>query len=126
MEKAPNLSHRTQGLPDIPVVVMTSHGSEQIAVDVMKSGAIDYVVKSETTFAEMPHISTRALRQWRTMRDHARAEQALHDNQEELELALEAARAGVWSYDIVTPGDPLVKRICNASRAWDRYELPGL
>jgi len=89
-----------QGLPEIPVVIMTSHGSEQIAVDVMKSGAIDYVVKSETTFAEMPHISTRALRQWKTMRDHALAEQALHENQEELELALNAAGAGVWSYDI--------------------------
>ena len=54
------------GTLKVPVVIMTSHGSEQIAVNVMKSGAIDYVVKSETTFAEMPHISTRALRQWRT------------------------------------------------------------
>jgi PAS domain S-box-containing protein len=88
------------GTLKVPVVIMTSHGSEQIAVDVMKSGAIDYVVKSETTFAEMPHISTRALRQWRTMRKHALAERALHENQEELELALSAAWAGVWSYDI--------------------------
>ncbi|MCX6690780.1 MAG: response regulator, partial [Methanoregula sp.] len=39
------------GVPKIPVVIMTSHGSEQIAVDVMKSGAIDYVVKSESSFA---------------------------------------------------------------------------
>ena len=91
----------THGFPGIPVVIMTSHGSEQIAVNVMKSGAIDYVVKSETTFAEMPHISTRALHQWRTQRAHALAERALHENQEELELALQAARAGVWSYDIV-------------------------
>ncbi|MEI6292667.1 MAG: PAS domain S-box protein [Methanomicrobiales archaeon] len=98
--KGAELITSTHGLPEIPVVIMTSHGSEQIAVDVMKSGAIDYVVKSETTFAEMPHISTRALRQWKTMRDHALAEQALHDNQQELELALQAARAGVWYYDI--------------------------
>jgi PAS domain S-box-containing protein len=98
--KGAELITSRQGVPEIPVVIMTSHGSEQIAVDVMKSGAIDYVVKSETTFAEMPHITTRALRQWRTMRDHARAERALHENQEELQLALQAARAGVWYYDI--------------------------
>lgn len=29
-----------------PVIVMTSHGSEQIAVDLMKAGAMDYIVSS--------------------------------------------------------------------------------
>jgi PAS domain S-box-containing protein len=98
--KGAELIMSSQGVPVIPVVIMTSHGTEQIAVEVIKSGAIDYVVKSETTFTEMPHISTRALRQWRTIRDHDHAERALHENQEELKLALQAARAGVWSYDI--------------------------
>src|SRR5688572_12326974 len=32
-----------------PVVLMTSHGSEQMAVDAMKAGAVDYVVKSPAT-----------------------------------------------------------------------------
>jgi CheY-like chemotaxis protein/tetratricopeptide (TPR) repeat protein len=31
--------------PGLPVVVMTGHGSEEIAVEAMKSGATDYVVK---------------------------------------------------------------------------------
>lgn len=31
---------------DLPVVVMTGHGSEEVAVEAMKSGATDYVVKS--------------------------------------------------------------------------------
>jgi DNA-binding NtrC family response regulator len=34
-----------------PIVVMTSHGDEQVAVEAMKAGALDYVVKSETTLA---------------------------------------------------------------------------
>jgi len=35
-----------------PVVVMTSHGGEQVAVEVMKSGAVDYVVKDDATVSE--------------------------------------------------------------------------
>ena len=47
-----------------PLVVMTSYGDEQIAVEAMKAGALDYVVKSATTLADMPHIAERALREW--------------------------------------------------------------
>ncbi len=47
-----------------PVVVMTSHGDEEVAVEAMKVGALDYVVKSEVTLANMPRIAERALREW--------------------------------------------------------------
>src|SRR5215217_7733717 len=30
----------------VPVIVMTDHGSEQLAVDVMKAGAADYLAKA--------------------------------------------------------------------------------
>lgn len=51
------------GLP--PVVIMTSHGSERVAVEVMRAGAADYVVKSDTALADLPHLAERALRQRR-------------------------------------------------------------
>lgn len=60
-----------------PVVVMTSHGDEQLAVDTMKAGALDYVVKSEATLCEMPRIAERTLREWRHIAERARAEEAL-------------------------------------------------
>lgn len=47
-----------------PTVMMTSHGNEQVAVEAIKTGAVDYVVKSEATLADMPHIAERALRAW--------------------------------------------------------------
>lgn len=47
-----------------PVVIMTSHGDEQIAVSAMKGGALDYVVKSDLALAAMPRIAKRALREW--------------------------------------------------------------
>ncbi len=49
---------------DFPVIIITSQGNEGIAVESMKKGAMDYVVKSETTFQEMPAIAERTLREW--------------------------------------------------------------
>ena len=51
------------GLP--PVVIMTSQGSERVAVEVMRAGAADYVVKSEAALADLAHVADRALRQRR-------------------------------------------------------------
>jgi DNA-binding NtrC family response regulator len=49
-----------------PSVMMTSHGNEQAAVEAIKTGAVDYVVKSDATLTDMPHIAERALRAWGT------------------------------------------------------------
>lgn len=59
-----------------PVLVMTSYGDEQKAVQAMKAGALDYVVKSMESFDKMPRIIERALREWRLIKDrqHADAE----------------------------------------------------
>jgi PAS domain S-box-containing protein len=47
-----------------PVIVMTSFGDENDAVRALKAGALDYVVKAEHSFSEMPHIVDRALREF--------------------------------------------------------------
>ncbi len=65
-----------EGLP-YPVIVMTSYGNEKIAVDAMKSGALDYIVKSREIFADMPHICERALREWHHINKRKQAEDEL-------------------------------------------------
>jgi len=49
--------------PRLPVVLMTSHGNERVAVEAMKAGALDYVVKTDASLADLPHTVERALRQ---------------------------------------------------------------
>ncbi len=51
----------------VPLVVMTSHGSEALAVDVMKAGALDYVPKSEAMFKDLPHIARHAIGEWESI-----------------------------------------------------------
>ena len=64
-----------------PVLIMTSYGNEQIAVEALKSGALDYVVKSAGAFAAMPRVVARALREWNLLRDHQQAERALRQSE---------------------------------------------
>ncbi len=52
-----------------PVLIMTSSGDEQHAVEAMKAGALDYIVKSPETFSAMPHTVERALREWALLRE---------------------------------------------------------
>lgn len=76
-----------------PIVVMTSFGDEQAAVEAMKAGALDYVVKTTATFAEMPHIAERALRQWKHILGRRQAEQELQKAHEDLERRVEQRTA---------------------------------
>ncbi len=68
--------------PLYPIIIMTSHGNEEVAVDAMKAGALDYVVKSEETLAQMPHIVERSLREWQHIQQRQQAETALHQSEE--------------------------------------------
>jgi len=77
-----------------PVLVMTSYGNEQTAVEALKSGALDYVVKSPEAFANIPRTVTRALREWNLLRERKRAEEELSAYQNKLsDLVEELSRA---------------------------------
>jgi len=69
------------GRTEFPVVIMTSQGDEQLAVESLKLGAVDYVVKSESTFSDLPHIVDRALRQWQLVLDREEAREELQENE---------------------------------------------
>jgi len=72
-----------------PIIVMTSQGDEQAAVEAMRAGATDYIVKSGQTFSELPHTVDRALREWRLERDKRAAEAAQRKSEARLAKILE-------------------------------------
>lgn len=47
-----------------PAVLLTGSGDEQTAVEAMKAGALDYLVKSGATLADLPRIVERTLDLW--------------------------------------------------------------
>lgn len=51
---------------EVPVVMITGHGDEQVAVEAMKGGAYDYVVKSGMYFLAVPEVAKRAVEAHRT------------------------------------------------------------
>ena len=83
---------RENGLVTLPFVIMTSHGSEKLAVELLKSGAIDYIVKSGSTFRELPHIVDRVLREWKNIRERKEAEEALARSESKYRLLHESIR----------------------------------
>ncbi len=72
-----------------PVVILTAHGDEQAAVDSMKAGALDYVVKTESAFAEMPHLAKRILREWDLIVERRRADEALEHERAFLQTVID-------------------------------------
>ena len=98
---------------DYPVVIMTSHGDEEVAVEAMKAGALQYVVKSEIALAELPHKVETALRQWGHIVERKQAEKAMRESEEHFRSLIENALEIIVTID--TQG-----RIRYASPSFDR------
>lgn len=73
----------------VPVVLMTSLESAQLAVEVVRAGAVDYVVKSQQSFGEMPSVCERALRTWGHIQAKRQVEDDLRKAKEDLERRVE-------------------------------------
>jgi PAS domain S-box-containing protein len=78
-----------------PILVMTGYGDERVAVEAMKAGAIDYVMKSSGAFAAMPHTVERCLREWDLLQARKQAEEALHREKANFQHSLDDSPLGV-------------------------------
>ena len=82
-----------------PIIIMTSYGNERNAVDVMKSGALDYIVKSSESMTDMPHIAENAIRQWQILQQQESMQQALAESEAQFRLLAENSSDMISKHD---------------------------
>lgn len=78
---------------DVPVIMITGQGDENIAVRAIKSGAKDYLVKSGDFFTLLPSVIERVLRQ----RD---LKQSLHTSERRFQDLAESTINWLWEMDV--------------------------
>jgi PAS domain S-box-containing protein len=78
-----------EGPDQCPVIVMTAYGSEQVAVEAMKGGAADYIVKGSVRGDALAHTIDNAMEKWALRRQVDQQRAALEERNRDLELALE-------------------------------------
>ncbi len=88
-------------VPQFPLVIMTSFGDENIAVETMKAGALDYFVKSDVALKAMPRIVERNLREWGHIVTQAKVEEELKRLNEQLVEANKKLEH-LANYDVLT------------------------
>lgn len=71
-----------------PLVLMTSQGDESVAVEAIRGGALDYVVKTPASLGAMPRTVDRALREHALIVAQRHAEEARRESEERLRATL--------------------------------------
>jgi PAS domain S-box-containing protein len=83
----------------VPFVVVTGHGEERRAVEMMKRGALDYLMKDGTLLELLPAVVAQALEQHDRRRLLREAEAAYEHLRRQYELILHAAGEGICGLD---------------------------
>ncbi len=92
---------KSKGL-DLPFIIVSGTISEEAAVEAMKAGAHDYVMKSN--LGRLVPAIQRELREADDRRARKQAEQALASSEERLQLVARATNDAVRDWDLLTNG----------------------
>jgi PAS domain S-box-containing protein len=97
------ISHLEAGQRTVPFIVITGQGDERVAVEMMKRGALDYVVKDAQFLDLVPAVVQRALAQIERERRLAAAEDALRHSEAMLAMAQQIAHLGSYEIELTSP-----------------------
>jgi PAS domain S-box-containing protein len=113
-----------RGVAPPPVVMITGQGDEQVAVDAMKGGTYDYIVKTEGYLQRLPVVARRAMEAHHLVVERKRAEEALAAEKERLKVTLRSIGDGVITTDVegrVT----LINNMAEELTGWTQEEAIG-
>ncbi|MDO3377875.1 putative bifunctional diguanylate cyclase/phosphodiesterase [Geoalkalibacter halelectricus] len=78
------VAHLHESARRVPFIIITGNGDERVAVEMMKLGALDYLIKDESFLALLPTVVAQACERVETERRLAVAEKKLGENEEYL------------------------------------------
>ncbi|MEG3924175.1 MULTISPECIES: response regulator [unclassified Microcoleus] len=84
----------------VPLIVLTGQGDEQIAVELMKAGASDYIAKNKLSPDSLSRSLYNAIRVYRAESKAFEASQKLKESEERYRLVLEGVNDGIWDWDL--------------------------
>lgn len=87
--------------PNCPVIMFTDSGTEEIAVEAMKAGLDDYVLKKQH-YRRLVVAIEKCLEQKRIKEEYAANQKLLYEHQERFRVAQDAANLGIWDWDLIT------------------------
>jgi PAS domain S-box-containing protein len=97
---APQLVERLrQEGRDFPFIVVTGHGDERTAADVMRQGALDYVMKDAGMLELLPSIVRRALTVVERERKLVEANESIRVREERLQHVIQTALDGFLRFE---------------------------
>jgi PAS domain S-box-containing protein len=72
--------------PDVPFIIITGFGDEKIAVDMMKLGALDYLIKDQHFISLLPTTVEQAMNHLKVQRELAESRLALQKSEQKYRL----------------------------------------
>jgi len=86
----------------LPLVVLTGQEDHQVAVDLMKAGAIDYLSKDSISPDHLSQCLHRAIRVYRAEKEAEAANARLRESEERYRLILEGSNEGIWDWNVAS------------------------
>lgn len=83
---------------DVPIIIVTGHGNEEVAAQALKIGASDYLVKRENYLARLPSLISGAFEHF----ELKRKQKALAESEKKYRLLFESNPHPMWVYDLET------------------------
>ncbi len=85
--------------PDLPVIIVTGSGSEEIAVECMKKGASDYIIKNFEHIKKLPFAIKSVYEKAELLKETQQKDQSLRQAHAELKLIMETIASAIVILD---------------------------